>query len=205
MTAPVLGLVVQEDHGSAIYFEKHASNPGSSGSVSLASVPILAGRFGEQCFNRWIKPADHPSKTEESSQVKPICESQSMEGVEEFDNREEDISETISLSPSLKASHTPSAVTQAADGEREFGRNEGFSPKTRDVSRGVKVTAVKVLDAGMPIDNADQAAPETSKKWKDFIDFSKITPGIRKARKDFVAAHPIVTDGYYIGVSFPCT
>jgi hypothetical protein len=84
MTAPELGLVVQEDHGSAIYFEKHASNPGSSGSVSLASVPIPAGRSGEQCFNRWIKPADHPSKTEESSRVKPICESQSMEVVEEI-------------------------------------------------------------------------------------------------------------------------
>jgi hypothetical protein len=149
------------------------------------------------------------------------------------------------LSPSLKASHIPSSVTQAADGEREFGRNEGFSPKTRDVSRGVKVTAVKVLDAKviigksgldksiqsehgfekhkrspyypqfdvnclfiltdpggrekMPIDNADQAAPETSKKWKDLIALSKIATGIREARKDFSAALPLVADGYYIG------
>jgi hypothetical protein len=63
----------------------------------------------------------------------------------------------------------------------------------------VKVTAVKVLDAKMPIENADQAAPETSKKWKDLIALSKITPGIRKAREDFGAALLLVADGYYIG------
>jgi hypothetical protein len=66
MTPPELRLVVQEDHGSAIYPEKHASNPESSSSVSLASVPILAGHTEEIFFNRWIEPIDYAAKVIES-------------------------------------------------------------------------------------------------------------------------------------------
>jgi hypothetical protein len=66
MTLSELGPVFEKDRGSAIYSETYASNLGSSGSVSSASVPILAGHTGEQFFNRWIKLPDFPPEIEEA-------------------------------------------------------------------------------------------------------------------------------------------
>jgi hypothetical protein len=198
MTPPELGLVVQEDRGSAIYPEKHASNPESSSSVSLASVPILAGHTEEKVFNRWIEPIDYAAKVIENPDRLRVVMNTIHDGTghQQFTAIIRHFSER--LFPPCTAKLIEDYIRLCHECQ-QFGRNKGYSPKTRDVSREVKVTAAKVLDAKMPIDNADQAAPETSKKWKDLIALSKITLGIRKTRKDFGAELPLVADGCYIG------
>jgi hypothetical protein len=214
MMPPKLGLVVQEDHGSAIYFEK------------------------------WIEPIDYAAKVIESPNLLRVVMKKIHDGTghQQFTAIIRHFSEHLFTPCTAKLIENYIRLCHKC---QQLGRIEGYSPKTRDGSRGVKVTAVKVLDAKviigksgldksiqsehgfkkhkrspyypqfdvnclfiltdpggrekMPIDNADQAAPETSKKWKDLIALSKIATGIREARKDFSAALPLVADGYYIG------